>query len=49
MTENEAWGLLLGSAFARGAEFSECRLLSSGPRTNPWFREAGDRPMEHAT
>jgi len=46
MTENEAWGLLLGRAFARGAEFSECRLLSSGPRTNPWFREAGDRPME---
>jgi Xaa-Pro dipeptidase len=46
MTENEAWGLLLGAAFARGAEFSECRLLSSGPRTNPWFHEAGDRPME---
>jgi Xaa-Pro dipeptidase len=46
MTENEAWGLLLGRAFALGAEFSECRLLSSGPRTNPWFREAGDRPME---
>ncbi len=46
MTENEAWGLLLGRAFARGAEFSECRLLSSGPRTNPWFHEASDRPME---
>ena len=46
MTENEAWGLLLGRAFALGAEFSECRLLASGPRTNPWFREAGDRVME---
>jgi Xaa-Pro aminopeptidase len=46
MTENEAWGLLLGRAFALGAEFSECRLLSSGPRTNPWFREASDRRME---
>jgi Xaa-Pro dipeptidase len=46
MTENEAWGLLLGRAFARGAEFAECRLLSSGPRTNPWFHEAGDRAME---
>ena len=34
MSENEAWGLLLGRAFALGAEFSECRLLSSGPRTN---------------
>lgn len=46
MTENEAWGRLLGSAFERGAEFGECRLLSSGPRTNPWFREASDRPMQ---
>ena len=46
MTENEAWGRLLGEAFALGAEFSECRLLSSGPRTNPWFREASGRPLE---
>jgi Xaa-Pro aminopeptidase len=46
MTENEVWGLLLGRAFALGAEFSECRLLSSGPRTNPWFHEASARPME---
>ncbi|WP_175471750.1 M24 family metallopeptidase [Geodermatophilus telluris] len=46
MTENEAWGELLGRAFSLGAEFSECRLLSSGPRTNPWFREASDRPVE---
>jgi Xaa-Pro dipeptidase len=46
MTENEAWGELLGRAFALGAEFSECRLLASGPRTNPWFREASDRPVE---
>ena len=46
MTENEAWARILGQAFALGAEFAECRLLSSGPRTNPWFREASDRPME---
>jgi Xaa-Pro dipeptidase len=46
MTENEAWAQLLGQAFALGAEFAECRLLSSGPRTNPWFHEASDRPME---
>ncbi len=46
MTENDAWAHLLGAAFARGAEFAECRLLSSGPRTNPWFREASDRPIE---
>ncbi len=46
MTENEAWGLLLGHAFALGGEYVECRLLSSGPRTNPWYREASDRPIE---
>jgi Xaa-Pro dipeptidase len=46
MTENEAWARLLGQAFALGAEFAECRLLSSGPRTNPWFHEATDRPLE---
>jgi Xaa-Pro aminopeptidase len=47
MTENQAWGLLLGRAFALGAEYAECRLLCSGPRTNPWFHEASDRRMEH--
>jgi Xaa-Pro dipeptidase len=46
MTENEAWACLVGHAFALGAEYTECRLLSSGPRTNPWFREAGDRRLE---
>jgi Xaa-Pro aminopeptidase len=46
MTENEAWGLLIGRAFALGGEYVECRLLSSGPRTNPWYREASDRPIE---
>ena len=29
-----------------GGEYVEARLLSSGPRTNPWFREAGDRRIE---
>jgi Xaa-Pro aminopeptidase len=46
MTENEAWGLLVGREFALGGEYVECRLLSSGPRTNPWFQEASDRPIE---
>jgi Xaa-Pro dipeptidase len=46
MTENEAWALFTGHAFANGAEYVECRLLSSGPRTNPWFQEATDRPIE---
>jgi Xaa-Pro dipeptidase len=46
MTENEAWAQLMGAAFAAGGEYAECRLLSSGPRTNPWFREAGERRLE---
>ena len=41
----------LGGAHGRGvrvgwAEYAECRLLWSGPRTNPWFREASDRRLE---
>jgi Xaa-Pro dipeptidase len=46
MTENEAWALFTGRAFALGGEYVEARLLSSGPRTNPWFREAADRRIE---
>jgi len=29
-----------------GGEWIETRLLSSGPRTNPWFRECSMRPIE---
>ncbi len=43
VSENELWAALVGSAFARGAEWCETRLLSSGPRTNPWMQEATDR------
>jgi Xaa-Pro dipeptidase len=46
MTENDVWARFVGSAFAAGGEYVECRLLSSGPRTNPWFREATDRRIE---
>lgn len=46
MSENEAWARFVGAAFADGGEYVECRLLTSGPRTNPWFREAGERRIE---
>jgi Xaa-Pro aminopeptidase len=46
MTESMALGILLGEAIARGGEYPETRLLSSGPRTNPWFQETGDRVMQ---
>jgi Xaa-Pro aminopeptidase len=46
VTENQLWGTLVGSALQVGAEWCETRLLSSGPRTNPWMQEATDRVVE---
>jgi Xaa-Pro aminopeptidase len=46
MRESEALGLLIRGSVARGGEYPETRLLTSGPRTNPWFQETGDRKME---
>ncbi|HYC13714.1 MAG TPA: M24 family metallopeptidase, partial [Stellaceae bacterium] len=31
---------------AHDGEWIECRLLASGPRTNPWFQECGNRAIE---
>lgn len=45
MREEEALALLLRGAIARGGEYPETRLMTSGPRTNPWFQETGDRVM----
>ena len=45
VTESQAFGHLLGQSVAQGGEYPETRLLSSGPRTNPWFQEADDRVM----
>lgn len=46
MTESAALGILLREAIARGGEYPETRLMTSGPRTNPWFQETGDRVMQ---
>jgi Xaa-Pro dipeptidase len=46
MTEQAAFGLLLEASLARGGEYPETRLLTAGPRTNPWFQEASDRSMQ---
>jgi Xaa-Pro aminopeptidase len=43
MTENQLWALLHQANIELGGEWIETRLLSSGGRTNPWFREASDR------
>ena len=46
MSENELWSHLHKAIIANNADYIETRLLSSGPRTNPWMQEAGDRTIE---
>ncbi len=46
ITENELWAELHRGNIARGGEWIETRLLSSGPRTNPWFQECSSRKIE---
>lgn len=45
MTEEQALALLIKGIIERGGEYPETRLLTSGPRTNPWFQETTDRVM----
>ncbi len=46
MTENALWAKLHETNIALGGEWIETRLLSSGPRTNPWFCECSMRKIE---
>jgi Xaa-Pro dipeptidase len=46
ISEQELWAVLHSSNIARGGEWIETRLLSSGPRTNPWFQECSSRQIE---
>jgi len=46
LREQEALAILVGESVARGGEYPETRLMTSGPRTNPWFQETGDRTIE---
>jgi Xaa-Pro dipeptidase len=46
ITENELWAELHHANISHGGEWIETRLLSSGPRTNPWFQEASDRRIQ---
>jgi Xaa-Pro aminopeptidase len=39
ITENELWSVLHQSVIAQNGDYCETRLLSAGPRTNPWFQE----------
>ena len=46
LTENELWAVLHHANIAHGGEWIETRLLSSGPRTNPWFQKSSDRRIQ---
>jgi Xaa-Pro aminopeptidase len=46
MTENDLCAILHAENIRRGGEWIETRLLSSGPRTNPWFQECSARVIE---
>ena len=47
MTEQDALAILLAGSIRRGGEYPETRLLTTGPRTNPWFQETSDRVIEN--
>jgi len=46
MTEEELWAYLHKVNIENGGEWFECRLLVSGPRTNPWLQECSNRIIE---
>jgi Xaa-Pro dipeptidase len=47
MSEIALWSLLHKGVIERDADYIETRLLSSGPRTNPWFQETGRRELRN--
>jgi len=46
ISEQRLWSHLHAESIARGGEWIETRLLTSGPRTNPWFQECSSRIIE---
>ena len=43
LSENQLWSLLHQGIIAGDGDYVETRLLSSGPRSNPWFQECSER------
>ena len=43
VSEDDVWAVMHAENIKRGGEWIETRLLTSGPRTNPWFQECGPR------
>ena len=46
MTENELWSILHKTNIENGGEWIECRILSSGVRTNPWMQESSNKVIQ---
>jgi Xaa-Pro aminopeptidase len=46
ISENDLWSILHAENIRHGGEWIETRILSSGPRTNPWFQECGPRIIQ---
>ena len=46
MSEEELWAILHKTNIENGGEWIETRLLSSGPRTNPWMNECSSRVIQ---
>jgi len=46
MTEDELWSILHKTNIEYGGEWIECRILSSGERTNPWMQESSNKIIQ---
>ena len=46
MTEDELWSVLHKTNIENGGEWIECRILSSGERTNPWMQESSNKVIQ---
>jgi len=46
MTEDELWSILHKINIEHGGEWIECRILSSGERTNPWMQESSNKIIQ---
>ncbi len=46
ISEIELWAWLHAGNIKRGGDWIETRILSSGPRTNPWMAECGPRIIQ---
>jgi len=45
MTENGLWSLIHQVNVSHDGDWFDGRMLCSGPRTNPWYQEAGPRAI----